>query len=157
MFRIANHRAWEKRDVVRVSYLKDESGAMKVNVDNPKKIWKKHMEKLMNVEKEWSDSIDASKAEGAVKRIEVEEVQCAVNQMKIGKASVPSAVALEMFKASGDKCLKSLTNTFNDILFTDKLLEEWITSWLVPNPNSYRGIKLFEHAFKLYKILDGHL
>ena len=47
---------------------------MKVNVDNPKKIWKKHMEKLMNVEKEWSDSIDASKAEGAVKRIEVEEV-----------------------------------------------------------------------------------
>ena len=77
-----------------------------------------------------------------MKRIEVEEVQCAVNQMKIGKASVPSAVALEMFKASGDKCLKSLTNTFNDILFTDKLLEEWIMSWLVPNPNSYRGIKL---------------
>ena len=62
--------------------------------------------------------------------------------MKIGKASVPSAVALEMFKASGDKCLKSLTNTFNDILFIDKLLEEWIMSWLVPNPNSYRGIKL---------------
>ena len=30
---------------------------MKVNVDNPKKIWKKHMEKLMNVEKEWSDMI----------------------------------------------------------------------------------------------------
>ena len=40
-------------------------------------------------------------------------------------------------------------------------------SWLVPilkgkgdplDPNSYRGIKLLEHAFKLYeKILDGHL
>ena len=23
------------------------------------------------------------------------------------------------------------------------------------NPNSYRGIKLLEHAFKLYAILDG--
>ena len=44
------------------------------------------MEKLMNVENEWSDSIDDSKLEGAV-RIEVEEVQCAMNQMKIGKAS----------------------------------------------------------------------
>ena len=32
------------------------------------------MEKLMNVENEWSDSIDASKAEDAVMRIEVEEV-----------------------------------------------------------------------------------
>ena len=48
-----------------------------------------------------------------------------------------------------------------------KLLEEWMLSSLVPivkekgdplNPNSYRGIKLLEHAFKLYeKILDGHL
>ena len=45
------------------------------------------MEKLMNVENEWSDSIDDSKVEGAVRRIEVEEVQCAMNQMKIGKAS----------------------------------------------------------------------
>ena len=43
------------------------------------------MEKLMNAENEWS--IDDSKVEGAVRRIEVEEVQCAMNQMKIGKAS----------------------------------------------------------------------
>ena len=32
------------------------------------------MEKLMNVENEWSVSIDVSKVEGAVRRIEVEEV-----------------------------------------------------------------------------------
>ena len=47
----------------------------------------------------------------------------------------------------------------------DKLPEEWVLSSLVPifkgkrdllNPNSYRGIKLSKHAFKLYeKILDG--
>ena len=121
----------------------------------------------MNVENEWSDSIDASKVEGAVRRIEVEEVRCAMNQMKIGKASGPSGVAVEMFKAGGDKCLKSSTNIFNDILFKNKLPEEWMLSSLVPifkgigeplNPNSYRGIKLLEHAFKLYeKILDGRL
>ena len=45
-----------------------------------KKIWKDHIKKLMNVENEWSDSIDASKVEGAVRRIEVEEVRCAMNQ-----------------------------------------------------------------------------
>ena len=118
------------------------------------------MEKLMNVENEWSGSIDASKVEGAVRRIEVEEVQRAINRMKIGKASGLSGVALEMFKAGRDKYLKSLTNIFNDILFKNKLPEEWMLSSLVPifkgkrdplNPNSYRGIKLLEHAFKLYE------
>ena len=63
--------------------------------------------------------------------------------------------------------MKSLTNIFNDILFKDKLPKEWMLSSLVPifkgkgdplNPNSYRGIKLLEYAFKLYeKVLDGRL
>ena len=63
--------------------------------------------------------------------------------------------------------MKSLTNIFSDVLFKDKLPDEWIFSLLVPifkgkgdplNPNSYRGIKLFKHAFKLYeKILGGCL
>ena len=75
-----------------------------------------------------------------------------------------SRVDIEMFKVGGDKCLKSLTNIFNGILFKDKLLEEWLLSSLVPifkgngdllNPSSYRGIKLLEHAYKLYeKILN---
>ena len=47
---------------------------MKVSVDNQKKIWKDHMEKLMNFENEWSDSIGAIKVEGPVRRTEVEEV-----------------------------------------------------------------------------------
>ena len=86
----------------------------------------------MNVENEWSDSIDASKLEGAVRRTDVEEVQCAINHMAIGKASGPSGVAIELFKNGGEKCLKSLTNVFNDILFKDKLPEEWMLSLLVP-------------------------
>ena len=116
LFRIAKQRAGEKSDVVGVSCLKDKSGVVKVSVDDQKKIRKEHMEKLMNVENEWSDSIDASKVEGAVRRIEVEEVWCAMNRMKIGKASGLSGLALEMFKAGGDICLKSLTNIFTDIL-----------------------------------------
>ena len=47
------------------------------------------MEKLMNVENKWSETIDASKVEGAMRAIEVEEVRCAMNRMKIGKASGP--------------------------------------------------------------------
>ena len=37
------------------------------------------MEKLMNVENEQSDRIDASKVEGALRIIEVKEVWCEMN------------------------------------------------------------------------------
>ena len=56
--------------------------AVKVRVDDRKKIWKKQVKKLMNIENEWSDSIDASKVEGAM------------IQMNIGKASGPSEFPL---------------------------------------------------------------
>ena len=114
-------------------------GAVKVSVDDQKKIWKEHTKKLINVENEWSDSIDASKVDGAVRRIEVKEVWCAMNLMKIGKARGPSGVAIELFKAGGDKCLKSLTNIFSDILFKDMLLEEWTLSSVVPGKYQERG------------------
>ena len=78
---------------------------------------------MMNVKNQWSDDIDASKVEGAVWEMEVEEVWCAMNPMKIRKVNGPSGVAIELFKAGGDKCLKSLTNIFNGVLFKDKLLE----------------------------------
>ena len=50
---------------------------------------KEHMEKLMNVENEWSDSIDVNKVEGSVRRTEFEEVRCAMNLVKIGKQVGP--------------------------------------------------------------------
>ena len=52
LFRIAKQGAGEKTDVVEVSCLKAESGVVKLSVDDQKKIWKEHMEKLMNVENE---------------------------------------------------------------------------------------------------------
>ena len=55
-----------------------------------------------------------------MRRIEVEEVW---KSGKIEEASRPSGVAIELFKVGGDKCLKSLTNIFNDILLKYKLPE----------------------------------
>ena len=43
LFRIARQRAREKRDVVGFSCLKDESAAVKVRVDDRKKIWMEHI------------------------------------------------------------------------------------------------------------------
>ena len=101
-----------------------------------------------------------------MRRIEVEEVRCAMNCIKKGKASGPSGVAIKLFEGGRDKCLKSMPNINNDILLKDKLPNEWMLSSLVPSfsgkgdpfhPNSYSGIKLLVHAFKLYEVLDGRL
>ena len=87
--------------------------------------------------------------EGTARRIEDEKVRCAMNCPKIGKAIGPAGVTIELFKAGEDKFLKSLANIFNDILFKEKLPEEWMLNSLVPifkgkgdplNPNSYRGM-----------------
>lgn len=59
--------------------------------------------------------------------------------------------------AGGELCLNSLTAIFN-ILFEGKMPEGWMLSLLVsifkgkgdlPSPNSNKGIKLLEHAFRL--------
>ena len=55
-----------------------------------------------------------------------------MNQIKIKKASEPSEVAIELFKAGADKCLKYLTKIFHNILFKNKLPEKWMLSSLVP-------------------------
>ena len=83
--------------------------------------------------------------------------------MKSGKASGPTGVVIEMLRAGGKGCLESLTRIFNEMLFENKLPDEWKLSSLVPNykgkkgepqnTNSYRGIKLMEHAFKLYETI----
>ena len=56
-FGIAKQKAEEKRDVGD-SCFKDKSGAVKVSVDDEKKMWKEHKEKFVNLENEWSESID---------------------------------------------------------------------------------------------------
>ena len=77
-----------------------------------------------------------------MRRIEVEEVWCAMNHMKIRKGT--SGVAIELLKVGGDQSLTNIFKTF----FKDKLLEGWMLSSLVPifkgkgdplNPNSYRA------------------
>ena len=53
LFIIAKQRVVEKKDVVGVSCLKDESGIVKLSVDDQREIWKKHIEKLTNAEDEF--------------------------------------------------------------------------------------------------------
>ena len=48
------------------------------------------------------------------------------------KASGPTRAVAEMLKTECECCLESLTRIFNDVLFENTLLGDWMLSSLVP-------------------------
>ena len=65
--------------------MKDKDGRLVVSEKDRRKLWKEHMEKIMNVENEWDQMVEVDMVEGVTD----EEVMEAMNKMKLGKAAVP--------------------------------------------------------------------
>ena len=80
---------------------KDTDGRMLVNEKHRGKLWKKHMEKIFNVENELDQMAETDMVEGPVEEVTYEEMMKATNKMKLGKAAVPSKVNMDMIIASG--------------------------------------------------------
>ena len=81
--------------------MKDKDGRLVVSEKDRGKLWKDHMEKIMNVENEWDEMAKADMVEGPVEEVTYEEVMEAMNKMKLGKAAGPSEVNMDMIMASG--------------------------------------------------------
>ena len=81
--------------------MKDKDGRPVVSEKDRGKLWKDHMEKIMNVENEWDQMAKADMLAGPVEEVTYEEVVKAVNKMKLGKAAGPSEVNMDMIMASG--------------------------------------------------------
>ena len=65
------------------------------------KIWKEHMEKIMNEENEWDYMVETNAVEGPVEKVAGNEIVEAMRKMKSGKATGLSEVSVEMIFASG--------------------------------------------------------
>ena len=80
----------EGRDVERGDCIKDKGGRLVVSEKDRGKLWKEPMEKIVNVENEWDQLVEADMVEKPVEGVTDEEVMEAKNKMKLGKAAVPS-------------------------------------------------------------------
>ena len=69
---------------------KDKDGKIVINEKDRGKLWKEHMEKILNVENELGQMAEAYMVEGPVEGVTYEEVMKAMNKMKLGKAAGPS-------------------------------------------------------------------
>jgi len=104
---------------------------------------------------------------GPSERITSEEVRVAVKEMKMGKAAGPSGVVAEMLKSAGEDGIRWMTELFNQIILEEKLPDDWKKSWVITvykgkgdalDCGSYRGIKLLDHAMKVFeRIIEKRL
>ena len=81
--------------------MKDKDGRLVVSEKDRGKLCKEHMKKIMNVENEWDQMVEADMVEGPVEGVTDEEVMEAMNKIKLGKAAGPSEVNMDMIIASG--------------------------------------------------------
>ena len=98
--RIARQMAREGRDVISVCCMKNDAGNVVSDADGMKNIWRKYMEKLLNVENDWDGEVDCLEVMGPHCLIS-EEVAAAMKGLKIGKAAGPTGVVSEIMKAAG--------------------------------------------------------
>ena len=118
------------------------------------KIWKEHMEKIMNEENEWDHMVEIDVVEGQVEKLARNEIVEAMQSMKSGKATGLSEVSVEMIVASGEIGVKVMMELCQRVLDSRGMPSEWKTSVFVPickregdvmSCGSYRGVKLLEH------------
>ena len=158
VFKFVKFMRRDGKDINGGGCMKDKDGRLVVSEKDRGKLWKDHMEKIMNVENEWDQVAEADMVEGPVEEVTYEEVIKAMNKMKLGKAAGPSEVNMDMIMASGKFGVGVLKKLCQRVLDGKDMPEEWKTSVVVPifkgkgdvtNCGAYRRVKLLEHAMKI--------
>ena len=118
----------------------------------------------MNKKNDWGLMAKAYVLEGPVEKVTREEIAIATKAVKPEKAAGPSEVCAKMISASGEVRIGVMMELCQLVLDGKGMPNEWQTSVLEPifkrkgderNCNTYRGVKLLEHAMKIVdKVLE---
>ena len=120
------------KDVEGGRCMRDSDGRLSFSEKDRGRVWKEHMEKIMNEENEWDQKVEADPVEGPVEGISREEVVKAIKEMKIGKAAGPSEVCVEMIEASGEIGIDVMVELCQRVLDGKGMPDEWALSVVIP-------------------------
>ena len=158
MFKMVKQTVRDSKDVIGSGCVRDRLGNLCVDEEERAKVWKDHMEKVMNEENEWDGDIEVDVTHGPLECVTMEEVEKAIKEMKLGKATGVSEISAEHIKASGVVGVRVITEIANRILNGQGVPDDWTQSVLVPlykgkgdvrDCGAYRGVKLLEHGMKV--------
>ena len=131
-FRIARQMAREGRDVISMGCMKKDAGNVVSGADGMKNIWRKYMEKLLNVENDWDGEVDCPEVMWPHCFILEEEVAAAIKGLKMEKAAGPTGVVSEMMKAAGGFCSRWMIDLINNIVKEGCISDDCRKNILVP-------------------------
>ena len=131
VFKFVKFMRKEGRDIDGGGCMKDKNGRLVVSEKDRGKLWKEHMEKIMNVENEWDQMVEVDMVEEPVEGVTDEEVMKAMNKMKLGKAG-PSEVNMDIIIASGTFGVGVMKKLCQRVFDGKGMPEEWKTSVVVP-------------------------
>ena len=162
MFKIVKQMKRRNKDVTGAGCVRDSSGKIVMEETALREAWRSHYEKLSNEEFDWDRSIlgEEQKVCGPIQEISREEIRSAVMKMKCNKAPGPTGLGAELLKAAGEDGISWLTDLCNTIVREGKLPADWDRSCMINvykgkgdalQCGSYRGIKLLEHAMKVFE------
>ena len=166
LFRVASQMRKDKKDVQGTSFIKDEDDNILVEQVAVADRWKRYFEQLLN--EEFENEIDViPPVEGPIEDITEIEVRKAIRGMKNRRATGPSGVAAEMFKAAEEVGVEEMTAALRVVAKEKKIPNSWAGSTTIAlykgkgdalDCSKYRGLRLLEHGMKtLEKVLDTKL
>ena len=123
------------RDVISVCCVKNDVENVASDADGMKIIWRKYMEKLLNVENDWDGEVDCPEVMGPCCFISEEEVAADIKGLNMGKAAGPTGVVSEMMKASGGFSSRWITDLINNIV-KEGCIPDWRKSIFMPGKGS---------------------
>ena len=138
--------------------MREKDGKFGFSEKDRKRIWKNHMEEIMNKEDGWDHVTAASMVEGPIKNVTREEMAIPIKEIKPRKAAGPSEVCAEMISASVEVGVSVMLELCQRVLDGKGMPDKWKTSVLVPifkgkgdarSCNTCKGVKLLEHAMKI--------
>ena len=166
VFKFVKFMRMEGRDIEGGGCMKDKDGRLVVSEKDCGTLWKERMEKMMNVENEWHQMVEADMVEKPVEGVTDEEVMKAMNKMKLRKAAGPSEVNMDMIIASGKFGVGVMKKLCQRVLDGKGMPEQWKTSVVsifkgkgdVMDCGAYKGVKLLEHAMKIVeRVLENRI
>ena len=138
VFKFVKFMRKEGRDIEGGGCMKDKDGRLIAIEKDRGKLWKEHMEKIIIVENEWDQMVEADMVEGPVEEVSDEVIE-AMNNLKLRKAAGPSEVNMDMIIASGKFGVGVIKKLRQRVLEGKDMPEEWKTSAVVPIFKRKRG------------------
>ena len=170
MFKLVKSMKKDGKDVEGGRYMRGSNSRLSFSEKDRGKVWKEHMERIMNEENEWNQNVEADLVEWPVERVSREEVVKAMGEMKAGKPAGPLEVSVEMIAVSGEIGIGVMVELCQGVLDGRGMPDEWAMSVVVPifkgkgDTISWGhivgggGVKLLEHAMKIVeKVLESRL